>query len=594
MIPQEEIEKVAAANDIVDVIGSYFPLKRAGTVYKALCPFHREKSPSFTVNPGRQIFKCFGCGAGGSVIRFVEMYESLSFPDAFRRMAARAGIRVEDEPLSAEEDAKLKLRRRLLSLHAEATEWFHRNLLRTRAAQHARDYLKNRGISAETARSWKLGYAPDSFSAFCAFARENKYSARELAASGLVTWKEETPERVYDRFRDRLMFPICNGQGETIAFSGRVLSAEAFGGKYVNSPETPLFSKGRVLFGMHKTKRPMIDARSAIVCEGQLDLITAFEAGVCNVTAPQGTAFTPDQARLLKQWGMEEVVLCFDADAAGLKAAERSLPALLDMGIAVRVAEMPAGHDPDSLIRQEGAEAFRQVISAAPDYFDFQIDHFTRSPDASAPRAKAAFARKIAESIVLITDPVLRSAVVNTVSGRLEVPQEQIAALLKRQRSAPRTEEDPEPLQKAPPLSPAIRLLCQLIVSCPEARAHFLAQPWEEVLSRLPDGELPARLLRGNHITPEGTVSLAALSPEDQATLAGVLDTSPLPANPGAIALECWRDLERRVIAQERAALTARMRQPGLSEAEVLRLQKQVLDLTQRHTHITRPLSPSP
>ena len=244
MIPEHLLEQIAQANDIVDVISGYFPLKRAGSAYKARCPFHQEKTASFNVNPARQIFKCFGCGAGGGVFKFVELYENVNFPEAVKRLAARVGIRVEEEPLSAEEDAQQKLRRRLLALHAATAEWFHTNLLRTKAAQSARDYLKGRGLTIEVAKSWKLGYAPDSWDALTTWARSEGFRDDELIVSGLVTVKQQEGEEsssrtphIYDRFRDRLMFPICDKDtSEVIAFSGRVLNSEAFGGKYVNSP----------------------------------------------------------------------------------------------------------------------------------------------------------------------------------------------------------------------------------------------------------------------------------------------------------------------------------------------------------------------
>ncbi|MGV3532511.1 MAG: DNA primase, partial [Chthoniobacteraceae bacterium] len=319
-IPQETIEQVATANDIVDVIGSYFPLKRAAGTFKAICPFHREKTPSFTVNPQRQIFKCFGCGAGGSVFRFVMDYEQIDFGSAVRKLAERAGIRLIEQELTPEDSAKLSMRRRLLALHADAAEFFHHQLLKKRSAETARDYLKGRGITGTIAKDWKLGFAPESWDALINFLYEQKYHKAEILQSGLVSEKEDGG-RIYDRFRNRVMFPICNDMGEVIAFSGRVLEADAKAAKYVNSPETILFTKGAVLFGLHRSKRALIDAKSAIVCEGQLDLITAFEAGIHNVIAAQGTAFTERQAGILKRY-VEEVVLCFDADAAGEKAAE--------------------------------------------------------------------------------------------------------------------------------------------------------------------------------------------------------------------------------------------------------------------------------
>ncbi|MGH7935780.1 MAG: DNA primase, partial [Chthoniobacterales bacterium] len=305
IIPDHTIEQVAAANDIVEVIGSYFPLKRAGATWKALCPFHQEKSPSFTVNPQRQIFKCFGCGEGGGVFKFVGLYEHISFPEAVRKLAARAGIPViEESGSSTEDDRQHEARRTLLKLHAEAAEWFQHNLLKSEIGHVAREYLKSREISSAVAKAWQLGFAPESWDACLNWALDRGCKRSTILQSGLVKLRDEDrPEsEVYDRFRGRLMFPICNDVGEVIAFSGRILQSEEGSAKYLNSPETPLFRKGSILFGLHKTKRGLIDAGTAIVCEGQLDLITLFEAGLTNVVAPQGTAFTEGQARILKRF----------------------------------------------------------------------------------------------------------------------------------------------------------------------------------------------------------------------------------------------------------------------------------------------------
>jgi DNA primase len=591
MIPEHLIEQIAQANDIVDVISGYFPLKRAGSAYKACCPFHQEKTPSFNVNPARQTFKCFGCGAGGGVIKFVQLYENLTFPEAVKRLGARAGIRVEEEPLSAEELAEQSLRKRLLSLHAAASAWFHKQLLRSKGAQHARDYLKGRCLSSEVAKSWSLGYSPDSWDGLTHWARSNGYRDDELIASGLVTFKKDEQERrigdLYDRFRDRLMFPICDDIGQVIAFSGRVLSADAFGGKYVNSPETPIFIKGKVLFGLHKTKRALIDQKTAIVLEGQIDLITAFEAGVTNVTAAQGTAFTARHAQVLKRY-VDDVVLCFDADAAGMKAAEKSLPPLLEAGLSVRVAEMPAGHDPDSLIRSEGPEAFAARIAAARDFFDFKLELGAASPEFTTPRGKTNFARQMAASVSLVADPVLRDATIHNVSSRLEMSPESFLALIKDapERYSEPASYDAEPETAPPPepmaLSNTTRLLCILALSSPEGRAWLLAQPWEALLAQVPEAELLTLTLQASFDPAEPAAVSAWLSTRntaEQAALAGLLEVRTLPEDPIRVAADCWRDLERRNLEQKREAATARLHQTGLDLEETLRLQKEVLEI---------------
>src|SRR5216110_1513084 len=424
-IPSETIEQIAAANDIVEVISSYFPLKRAGVNFKALCPFHQEKTPSFHVSPQGQTFHCFGCGVGGSVFRFVMDYEHIDFPSAVRKLAARVGIPViEERGPSDAEDRQHAARRTLLQLHGEAAAWFHENLIKKELAEPARKYLKQRGITAEIAKRWQLGYAPNEWDSFGSWARGQGYDQQTLIMSGLVKTKEDADgapgQRSYDRFRGRIMFPICNDVGEVIAFSGRMLQNEAEGAKYLNSPETPLFRKGSVLFGLNKTKRALIEANCAIVCEGQLDLITLFEAGITNVVAPQGTAFTESQARVLKRF-VNEVVLCFDADAAGQKAAERSLDALLQNDLIVRVAEMPTGEDPDSLVRREGKTAFEKRIADARDFFDYWIERETANVDLNSLSAKMEVARTLAETVSHVHDPVMRGEVISKMSARLAV-----------------------------------------------------------------------------------------------------------------------------------------------------------------------------
>src|SRR5216110_2108432 len=309
-------------------------------------------------------------------------YEHVDFPSAVRKLGARVGITVVEKGGAGDEDRQHEARRTLLKLHAEAAEWFHENLLKKEFAAPARDYLKQRGIDRQVAKNWQLGFAQESWDAFLKWALGHGYTRSQLLQSGLVKPRDESQPQgeAYDRFRGRIIFPICNDVGEVIAFSGRLLKDEEGTAKYLNSPETPLFRKGNVLFGLDKTKRALIEANCAIVCEGQLDLISLFEAGITNVVAPQGTAFTENQARILKRF-VNEVVLCFDADAAGQKAAERSLEALLQNDLIVRVVELPVGEDPDSLVRRDGKEAFEKRIAKAHDFFDYWIDREAAATD---------------------------------------------------------------------------------------------------------------------------------------------------------------------------------------------------------------------
>jgi DNA primase len=585
-IPTQNIEQVAAANDIVEVIGSYFPLKRAGTTFKALCPFHQEKTPSFTVSPQRQTFHCFGCGVGGSVFRFVMDYEHLDFPAAVRKLAARAGIPViEERGAGGEDDRQHENRRTLLQLHAEAAEWFHENLVKSKIGTPAREYLKKRGIDRRIANDWQLGFAPESWDAFMTWAIERGYRRPQILQSGLIKPRDETrPDgEAYDRFRGRIMFPIHNDVGEVIAFSGRVLEKEAEGAKYLNSPETPLFRKGHVLFGLHKTKRGLIEANCAIVCEGQLDLITVFEAGITNVVAPQGTAFTENQARILKRY-VSEVVLCFDADTAGQKAAERSLDALLQNNLVVRVAEMPAGEDPDSMIRNKGKEEFEKRVAAARDFFDSWIEHETTSTDLDSLGAKMLLARKLAETVARVQDPLMRGEVANKVTARLGVARSDFERLLTKPRRERVSADDERGAITTPAPRHEVGMLCLLALRDSEAREFLLAQDWRELLAQTPDAEILGRILSSD-LRPDDPASInafmAGLSTGDEALVASWL-LQKMPPNGLEVARGWWNGLRQATLRRQLQIAEGRMKLPRLTTGEAVNLQKQILDLTEQ------------
>ena len=603
-IPSETIEQIAAANDIVEVIGSYFPLRRAGANFKALCPFHQEKTPSFLVSPSRQTFHCFGCGAGGSVFRFVMDYEHVDFPSAVRKLAARVGITVVEKRGAVDEDRQHEARRTLLKLHAEAAEWFHENLIKREVGEPARKYLKQRGITAEIAKRWQLGYAPDEWEAFGSWARERGYDVRGLIASGLVKTKDEhdsphpqtsnlKSQKSYDRFRGRIIFPICNDVGEVIAFSGRLLKDEEGAAKYLNSPETPLFRKASVLFGLDKSKRALIETNCAIVCEGQLDLISLFEAGITNVVAPQGTAFTENQARILKRY-VDEVVLCFDSDAAGTKAAERSLEALLQNDLIVRVAEMPAGEDPDSLVRREGKEEFEKRIGAARDFFDYWIDHEIAAVDLHSLGAKVQVARRLAEIISRVHDPLLRGEAINKASARLAVPAVDFETLLPKQsRWAETPRESPPAEASSPGPRHEIAMLCLLALRDEAARNFLQVQNWREVLEQVPDAEILIRILESD-LHPEDAASLNAF----MATLAAAEERlvsswllQRVPAAAGAMVEEWWLGIRHRVLRRQLDVAKERIKVAKLSTGDIVNLQKQILDLQDQLHELCRPAS---
>jgi DNA primase len=597
-IAQETVEQVAAASDIVEVIGSYFPLKRAGSEFRALCPFHQEKTPSFYVNPAKQSFYCFGCGAGGAVFQFLMQYENVDFPESVRRLASRAGISIVDEEFSALEEERLTQRKRLLRLHFEATEWFHRNLLRTKAADHARAYMKSRGLDIGIARNWRIGYAPNTWNAFTSWATEAGFKREEIEASGLVKSRDENNPKagIYDRFRDRLIFPICNDVGEVVAFSGRILDPKAAGGKYINSPETPLFSKGSILFGLHKSKRAIASARQAIVLEGQLDLIVTFEAGIQNVAAPQGTALTEKHARLLRRFS-DEIILFFDSDRAGERAAERALEVLFAAGLQVRVGRLPAGEDPDSMIRKSGADAFKQQVETAEDFFDFQMRHNPGVAGLGTTAGRVAFARKMAEFVTVIPDAVLRDTVISRLTARLSISRDAFAQMIQAQVRAPRptTDEPRAEAVKAPRHD--IAVICKAALTEPELLGKIRAQPWQSVLRYVDGAELLAKIL-GSDLQIEEPTSLgvffASLPQGEAAQLSHILANRELNSEMGEL---FWREFAISELERRRLALEAvqRLRSDDSSACDQAAQElKEVLDLETRITDISRLLSRAP
>jgi DNA primase len=585
-IPSQTIEQIAAANDIVEVIGSYFPLKRAGANFKALCPFHQEKTPSFHVSPQRQTFHCFGCGVGGSVFRFVMDYEHIDFPSAVRKLAARVGIPVIEEGSPSDgEDRQHEARRLLLQLHAEAAGWFHENLTKKEFAEPARKYLKERGITAEIAKRWRLGYAPDEWDAFGSWARGRGYDQQTLFTSGLVKTKEDADgspgQRSYDRFRGRIVFPICNDIGEVIAFSGRVLKEKEGVAKYLNSPETPLFRKGSILFGLDKTKRALIEVNCAIVCEGQLDLISLFEAGITNVVAPQGTAFTETQARMLKRL-VDEVVLCFDSDAAGIQAAERSLDALLQNDLIVRIAEIPPGDDPDSLVRREGKEKFEKRIAGARDFFDYWIDHEVAEADLASLGAKMQLARSLAETVSRVHDPLMRGEVASKASARLGVPVQDFQALFPKQsRSSGIRADESRPATAETSPRHDVAMLCLLALRDEEARDFLREQNWREILAQVPNAEILVRILESDlrpNDAPSLNAFMATLSPLDEGLVSSWL-LQRVPPNTEKMVEKWWLGIREAVLRRQLDVAKNRIRLPQLSTGDQLNLQKEILDL---------------
>jgi DNA primase len=443
---QATLERIRAASDIVDIIGAYLPLKKAGANFTALCPFHKEKTPSFNVNPHKQIFHCFGCHKGGDVFTFVKEYENIGFVDAVRRLAERAKIPLEFENNPAAQESR-HLKDQLLEVHEKITQRWQNCLLNEAAGKTARDYLAKRGVSAEAIKLFRLGAAPENWDDTVNWAKSKDYDLPLVEKAGLILRKENS-DHFYDRFRGRLIFPICDEQSRVVGFSGRVLSGDEKTAKYVNSPETPIFTKSKIFFGLDKSKRAILDAGFAIICEGQLDLIACFMAGVQNIVAPQGTAFTDQHARILKRY-VNEVVLCFDSDEAGQNAAVHSLDHLLASGLAVRVAVVPASHDPDSFIKNFGGKKFQELIKNAEGFFDYYLNRLCAQNEINSDKGRISILRAMAEAVHKTGSAVLIDTYARKTALKLGVSTEAVRAEFKKIPSAKVAESEAEPLESA-------------------------------------------------------------------------------------------------------------------------------------------------
>jgi DNA primase len=457
VIPKSVLEDIRHHNDIAEVIGTYFHVQRAGASFKALCPFHKEKTPSFHINPQRQIFHCFGCGAGGDVFKFVMQYEGVDFATAARLLAERAGIRLQ----FGEEDNRGGPNKDVLyAIHEELSQYYQELLLNARESQPARDYLQKRHLGTDIIRDFRIGYAPDRWDTVLQWGAKRKYTPDLLFAAGLTvkTDKPRPGSEYYDRFRHRVMFPIRNEQGRIVAFSGRTLVQDPRAAKYVNSPETPLFRKSHVLYALDRARHPITETREAIVCEGQIDVIRCHQAGFNTAVAAQGTAFTDDHARILRRYA-DGVVLCFDSDEAGRRAAVRATGVFLQAGLAVRVASLPRDEDPDSLILKQGAEAFRKAIAAAVPAIDFQLNELLATEDPRNEAAVMRIARGVLGTIAQSPNAVQRDALVQQVARRIGIAADalhsELTRLLPRAGGPTRAAEAPGAAAAAAPAAPA-------------------------------------------------------------------------------------------------------------------------------------------
>lgn len=418
---EEQIEEVRSKSDIVQIIGRYVNLKRTGSSYVGLCPFHSEKSPSFNVSPSRQMYKCFGCGVAGNVITFIMEYENYTFPEAMEFLAEQAGVTISKSELSPEMKREKNLRTELVQINAKAASYYYAKL-KSPAGKTGYEYFLSRGLSEETIRHFGLGYAGQGGSELYRYLKKQGYADQVLKETGLFKMDERG---VYDKFWNRVMFPIMDINNRVIGFGGRVMGDAK--PKYLNSPETKLFNKSKNLFGLNYAK--LGKKKNIILCEGYMDVIAMHQAGFTNAVASLGTAFTSEQAVILRRY-TDEVLLTYDSDQAGVKAALRAIPMLRDAGINARIVHMEPYKDPDEFIKGLGSEEFEKRMAEAQNAFLFEIDVLRKSYDISDPEQKTKFDHEMAAKLLVFEDKVQRDNYIETLSAKYSIKKEDLRGLV--------------------------------------------------------------------------------------------------------------------------------------------------------------------
>jgi DNA primase len=467
-----QVDEVRAAADIVKIVGDYVKLRKAGANFMGLCPFHQEKTPSFAVHPTKQIFHCFGCGVGGDVFKFVMLIDNLIFPEALRRVAEKVGVRLREREFDEAADASARERAALHKIHEIAAKFYASQLGATAEGRAARAYLADRGVSDEIVGRFLLGYAPSDGQALTRRLLDSGFETAMLEKSGLVL-RDSEGRRHFDRFRRRIMFPIARESGKVVAFGGRALGDDQ--PKYLNSPETAIYSKSRVLYHLDRAGPAIRKLDYAILVEGYMDCIAVVSAGIENVVASCGTSLTESQTRLLGRYSRRAVVN-YDPDSAGVAATERSLNLLLEEGFEAKVLALPGGLDPDSFIRRQGAAGYRELLGAAPNYLDYLTERAAARHDLSKPEGKVAAANAVLPYLVRVPNLMLRAELANRLAERLRLDERLLREELRRAAGEGRRELQVHTGMESVRATPAEKKLLRAFFENEELADEFLPQ----------------------------------------------------------------------------------------------------------------------
>jgi DNA primase len=575
LFPPSFIDELKSHASIVQVIQERVSLRRAGTAWKGLCPFHGEKTPSFVVHEDRGFFHCFGCGVGGDVIKFVELFEKVTFPEAVRQLAARAGLTVPEAENSKDDAEGQREREALLKAHEVAAVWF-REQLDGRAGLPAVRLLEERGLTKATIELLGMGYAPPTREGLKARLTKEGFAPATLMKTGLLVQRDEGS--IVDRFRGRLMIPICRDNGAIVGFGGRAMESGQQP-KYVNSPETPIYVKGRTLYGLHLSKAPITRAKYAVMVEGYFDFAQAWQAGIPNVVASSGTALTAAQARLLKRFAAK-VVLSFDPDAAGQGAAARSSELLVAEGFQVNVAMMPPGEDPDNFIRKRGGGEYQAQLRTSRPWLEYLLDRTAADHDLSRPEGRREFLGQMLSVAARIPEAAARDQFADRLAHKARITEEVVRAEIRRaavQRQTGTGDIERRAIGLGQ-VKPAERGLIWALIRTPETGVAALAELDAVDLEGLATGAIieQARSLQEWPIESLPQTLIQRLSTGE----AALVDEIGRQSHPPSAAVDCVRALKRLRYDRERAAVQREI--DRLQEEGAARYENEIVALWDR------------
>jgi DNA primase len=569
-------ERVKQQADIVRVIGEYVRLKKSGANFTGLCPFHQEKTPSFAVHPVKQIYHCFGCGAGGDVFKFVMEMEKSPFPEAIRTVAEKCGIAIpKPRERSPEERRENQQRSALVEMHRETAAFFSRALHDSSEGKVAAAYLEDRGLDREAMKRFGLGFAPSSGDALLRFLKQ-KYPEKLLDVSGLVS--RDQSGRAYDRFRRRIMFPIANEAGKVIAFGGRAMGDDT--PKYMNSPETPIYTKSTVLYHLDRAKEALRQSDFAVLVEGYMDAIAVARAGIANVVASCGTSLAEPQIKLLGRF-TRRVIVNYDPDTAGQAATERSIALLLESEFDVRVLSLPGKADPDKFLKEQGVDAYRNLLAQSPPYLDYLIAR-ARQMDRTTAAGKVAALNFLMPYVQRLPNRLLRSEWATRIASELRVDEPVLREAFRRAAAERRSEVKPNASLLGPAIKPAERQIIRMLVEADGFREKLASELAHDGLHRgLECERLLDLLIAKVGDRPDPATLAAALEERERRLLFEVL-FEPVPEPTWDDAENCLNVLRNRRVEEELAALQKKIEaKPSTDElrgllTRRLELQKQL------------------